>query len=223
MDKRTSAIKEALKVYFIMGSTNCHRDPVNVLEEAIRGGITLFQFREKGHGCLSGAQKKKLATELQQLCRQASIPFIINDDIDLAVELDADGVHIGQEDEAASIVRKRLGADKWVGVSTHSIEEAERAIRDGADYLGLGPIYPTSSKDDAESVKGTSIIREFREHGFSIPLVGIGGITAANAAAVMEAGGDGVSVISAISRSEDVVEATIQLNQAIHSRGANHS
>ncbi|GLI84012.1 thiamine-phosphate synthase [Rossellomorea marisflavi] len=221
MEKRTSAIKEALKVYFIMGSTNCHRDPVNILEEAIRGGISLFQFREKGQGALSGAEKKKLATALQQVCKEANIPFIVNDDIDLAVEIDADGVHIGQEDEAASTVRKRIGADKWVGVSAHTIEEAERAIRDGADYLGLGPIYPTSSKDDAESVKGTAIIRQFREHGFSIPLVGIGGITSTNAAAVMEAGADGVSVISAISGSEDVEGAAIRLNQAVHAGYAN--
>ncbi|MEW4224614.1 thiamine phosphate synthase [Rossellomorea marisflavi] len=221
MEKRTSAIKEALKVYFIMGSPNCHRDPVNILEEAIRGGISLFQFREKGQGALSGTQKKKLATALQQVCKEANIPFIVNDDIDLAVEIDADGVHIGQEDEAASIVRKRIGADKWVGVSAHTIEEAERAIKDGADYLGLGPIYPTSSKDDAESVKGTAIIRQFREHGFSIPLVGIGGITSTNAAAVMEAGADGVSVISAISGSEDVEGAAIRLNQAVHAGYAN--
>ncbi|UKS66486.1 thiamine phosphate synthase [Rossellomorea marisflavi] len=221
MEKRTSAIKEALKVYFIMGSTNCHRDPVNILEEAIRGGISLFQFREKGQGALSGTQKKKLATALQQVCKEANIPFIVNDDIDLAVEIDADGVHIGQEDEAASIVRQRLGAGKWVGVSAHTIEEAERAIKDGADYLGLGPIYPTSSKDDAESVKGTAIIRQFREHGFSIPLVGIGGITSTNAAAVMEAGADGVSVISAISGSEDVEDAATRLNQAVHSGYAN--
>lgn len=221
MQEKTSAIKEALKVYFIMGSTNCHRDPVNILEEAIRGGISLFQFREKGQGALSGAEKKKLATALQQVCKEANIPFIVNDDIDLAVEIDADGVHIGQEDEAASTVRKRIGADKWVGVSAHTIEEAERAIRDGADYLGLGPIYPTSSKDDAESVKGTAIIRQFREHGFSIPLVGIGGITSTNAAAVMEAGADGVSVISAISGSEDVEGAAIRLNQAVHAGYAN--
>ncbi|UTE71753.1 thiamine phosphate synthase [Rossellomorea marisflavi] len=221
MEKRTSAIKEALKVYFIMGSTNCHRDPVNILEEAIRGGISLFQFREKGQGALSGEEKKKLATALQQVCKEANIPFIVNDDIYLAMEIDADGVHIGQEDEAASTVRKRLGADKWVGVSAHTIEEAERAIRDGADYLGLGPIYPTSSKDDAESVKGTAIIRQFREHGFSIPLVGIGGITSTNAAAVMGAGADGVSVISAISGSEDVEDAAIRLNQAVRSGYAN--
>lgn len=221
MQEKTSAIKDALKLYFIMGSPNCHRDPVNILEEAIHGGISLFQFREKGQGALSGAEKKKLATALQQVCKEANIPFIVNDDIDLAVEIDADGVHIGQEDEAASSVRKRIGADKWVGVSAHTIEEAERAIKDGADYLGLGPIYPTSSKDDAESVKGTAIIRQFREHGFSIPLVGIGGITSTNAAAVMEAGADGVSVISAISGSEDVEGAAIRLNQAVHAGYAN--
>ncbi|VXC23403.1 thiamine-phosphate pyrophosphorylase (thiamine phosphate synthase) [Bacillus sp. 349Y] len=221
MQEETSAIKDALKLYFIMGSPNCHRDPVNILEEAIRGGISLFQFREKGQGALSGTQKKKLAKALQQVCKEANIPFIVNDDIDLAMEIDADGVHIGQEDEAASIVRKRIGADKWVGVSAHTIEEAERAIKDGADYLGLGPIYPTSSKDDAESVKGTAIIRQFREHGFSIPLVGIGGITSTNAAAVMEAGADGVSVISAISGSEDVEGAAIRLNQAVHAGYAN--
>jgi thiamine-phosphate pyrophosphorylase len=195
-------LKEALKVYFIMGSPNCLKEPAEVLTEAISGGVTLFQFREKGKGALTGAEKYELARELQRICKQHQIPFIVNDDIELAIELDADGVHIGQEDEPVRVVRDRIGDNKILGVSVHTTAEAETAINAGADYFGIGPIYPTSTKDDAKPVRGTELIEILRQQGCTIPIVGIGGITSENAAAVVMAGADGVSVITAISHAE---------------------
>ncbi|WP_175989437.1 thiamine phosphate synthase [Bacillus sp. Marseille-Q1617] len=211
---RQHEIEEFLQLYFIMGSTNCKKDPVYVLEQAIQGGITLFQFREKGKGALEGIEKVRLAERLQKVCSEAGIPFIVNDDVDLAVEMDADGIHVGQEDLAANFVRERAG-DKILGVSAHSLEEAEKAIEDGADYLGLGPIYPTISKDDARAVSGLSIIENFRKNGITIPIVGIGGINAANARNVIQAGANGVSLISAIAAAEDVKKASEELKRAI--------
>lgn len=211
---RQHEIEEILQLYFIMGSTNCKKDPVYVLEQAIEGGITLFQFREKGEGALEGIEKLRLAERLHKVCSDAGIPFIVNDDVDLAVEMDVDGIHVGQEDLAANFVREKAG-DKILGVSAHTLEEAEKAIEDGADYLGLGPIYPTFSKDDARAVSGLSIIENFRKNGITIPIVGIGGINAANARNVIQAGANGVSLISAIAAAEDVKKATEELKRAI--------
>jgi thiamine-phosphate pyrophosphorylase len=211
---RQHEIEEFLQLYFIMGSANCKKDPVYVLKQAIEGGITLFQFREKGVGSLKGIEKVRLAEKLHKVCKDASIPFIINDDVELAVELDADGIHVGQEDLATNLVREKA-ADMILGVSTHTIGEAEKAIEDGADYLGLGPIYPTISKDDAKAVSGLTIIENFRKNGITIPIVGIGGITAANARDVIQAGANGVSLISAIAAADDVKKASEELKRAV--------
>lgn len=213
----TEQLQEKLRVYFIMGSNNCQKDPFAVLTEAIEGGITLFQFREKGQGALSGKEKYDFAKELQAICRMHRIPFIVNDDVELALELDADGVHIGQEDERADLVRKKIG-DKILGVSAHNLEEARRAIEQGADYLGVGPIFPTSTKEDAKEAQGPSIIRFLRDNGINIPIVAIGGITHENAREVISAGADGVSVISAIASAESPFEATKQLIQSIKTK-----
>lgn len=207
-------VREQLKLYFIMGSTNCTQDPKQVLTEAINGGITMFQFREKGSSALTGTEKINVARDLQELCREHAIPFIVNDDIELAVALNADGVHIGQDDEDAKLVREKIG-DKILGVSAHTLAEVEKAITDGADYIGAGPIYQTLTKVDAEPVKGTVLIEEVRNSGIQIPIVGIGGIQADNASAVIEAGADGVSVITAISLSENVFESASALRKAV--------
>lgn len=207
-------MKQRLKVYFIMGSVNCKKPPLEVLTEAIDGGITLFQFREKGSGALVGEQKYEFAKQLQAICQKRGIPFIVNDDIELALAIDADGVHIGQDDEDARIVREKIG-DKILGVSAHNLEEAQAAVAAGADYIGVGPIYPTKSKADAKQAQGPGIIRLLRNNGIAIPIVGIGGITAENAGEVMSAGADGVSVISAIASASSPLLATKQLAQAV--------
>ncbi len=193
-------IRELLKVYFIMGSPNCKVDPSSILKAAIEGGITLFQYREKGSLALSGKDKYKLAKSFQDICMSSSIPFVVNDDIELALSLNADGVHLGQEDESAETVRRKIG-DKILGVSVHTIDEAKRAINHGADYLGIGPIFPTDTKPDAKKPRGFILIQQLKDSGIDIPIVGIGGINEVNASSVAAAGADGVSVISAISQS----------------------
>ncbi|MGM1050588.1 MAG: thiamine phosphate synthase [Bacillota bacterium] len=208
MKERISPIRmrEYLRMYLVMGSVNCRAEPEIVLAEALAGGVTLFQFREKGTNALSGEPMFALARELQDMCRSAGVPFIVNDDVELALELDADGVHIGQDDESAESVRERIG-NRILGVSAHTVEEARRAILHGADYLGVGPIYPTISKDDAKAAQGTTILREMRGAGIELPIVGIGGITADRAGEVIRAGADGVAVISAVTQAERVRSA----------------
>lgn len=195
-------LRKKLRFYFVMGSNNCLKDPEIVLQEAIEGGVTLFQFREKGTGAKEGLEKIQLAKKLQAICKQNGVPFIVNDDLDLALEIDADGIHIGQEDEDPLMVRKMIG-DKILGISAHNLEEANKAFSLGANYLGVGPMYETTTKKDIREVKGPEVIVELRENNLTIPIVGIGGIQKGLIKAVIEAGADGVAVISAISNSEN--------------------
>lgn len=210
-------LKQQLKIYFIMGSNNTLQQPEIVLDKAIRGGVSIFQFREKGMGSLKGREKLQLASKLQHICRLNNVPFIVNDDIELALELEADGVHIGQEDASCIEVRKLIG-NKILGVSTHNLQEVEEAIEHGADYLGIGPIFPTETKKDAKAVQGTQLIEEIRNLNISIPIVGIGGITHLNARQVIHSGADGVAVISEISQSSIPFEQTMKLASAVFNK-----
>ncbi|MBQ4840871.1 thiamine phosphate synthase [Bacillus safensis] len=207
-------IKQQLSVYFILGTANTTRQALDVVKEAIQGGITMFQFREKGEKALQGEEKKQLARQIQALCQEANVPFIVNDDVQLAIDLDADGVHVGQEDTNAKDVRERIG-NKILGVSTHNLDEVKQAMKDGADYVGMGPVYPTETKKDTRSVQGVSLITEVRRHGLQIPIVGIGGITYDNSAPVIQAGADGISIISAISQSADPKKAAEELKSLV--------
>jgi thiamine-phosphate pyrophosphorylase len=207
-------LRKALRLYFIMGSPNCLKEPAQVLKEAISGGITFFQFREKGEGALEGSEKIRLAKQLREICQEHEIPFIVNDDIELALEIGADGVHIGQEDGEVKKVRERIGT-MILGVSVHSMEEAQTAIEDGADYFGIGPIFPTKTKKDANPCQGTKLIESLRSQGITLPMVGIGGITIDNAHTVIEVGADGVSMISAISQAESPVQAAKALRKSV--------
>ncbi|MFD0619488.1 thiamine phosphate synthase [Paenibacillus sp. GCM10027629] len=207
-------IRNWMKLYLVMGSSNCKLNPLDVVDQAIAGGITLFQLREKGPNSLAGEARDRFARQVQSRCQRHGIPFIINDDIEWAVALQADGVHIGQEDAPLHEVRERL-SDRIIGVSVHNLEEAERAIDEGADYLGIGPIYATSTKLDAQAVQGTTLISELRARGITIPIVGIGGITADRADAVLQAGADGVAVVSAITMAENVRVETSRLRQTV--------
>jgi thiamine-phosphate pyrophosphorylase len=191
--------RELMRLYFVMGSTNCVQDPVQTLEQAIQGGVTLFQFREKGQGSLQGDARVGLARELKKVCVKYGVPFIVNDDLELAIDVDADGIHVGQEDVSIDIVREKIG-NKMVGVSCHTIDEAKIAVNKGADYIGVGPMYPTQTKLDTRAVTGPNMISEMRLANITIPIVGIGGITVENARQVLRAGADGVAVISAISQ-----------------------
>jgi thiamine-phosphate pyrophosphorylase len=207
-------LREQLALYLVMGSTNCPSSPQSILEEAIKGGMTIFQFREKGNGSLKGSEKKELAQTLQRICKQHNIPFIVNDDVDLAVEIGADGVHIGQEDEQIEQVRQKIG-NKILGVSVHNVEEAKQAKLLGADYLGVGPIFHTTTKEDIREVSGPSVIRMIRSQGIALPLVGIGGISAENAHEVITAGADGIAVVSAISLHDSPQQSARELKTIV--------
>ncbi|MEV2909294.1 thiamine phosphate synthase [Paenibacillus larvae] len=213
------AVSARLKLYLVLGSPFCRHSPEEVLQAAIRGGITLFQYREKGNGALTGNKLVELGRRLRFICRENGIPFIVNDDLELALELDAEGLHVGQEDaEKAGVaeLRCRLGPSRILGVSAHNVEEAEAAVRDGADYLGVGPMYTTSSKADACEVQGPSLIRRLRGEGIFMPIVGIGGITASRSGDVIRAGADGVAVISSITGSADPEKEAGQILEMVH-------
>ncbi|MGE7825752.1 thiamine phosphate synthase [Paenibacillus sp. NPDC093718] len=199
-------MRQHLRMYLVLGSVNCIEEPSRIVQKALTGGATMVQFREKGQGALIGEQMIRLARRIQEQCRQAGVPFIVNDDVGLALKLNADGVHIGQDDECAASVRERIG-NRILGVSAHTVEEARRAILHGADYLGIGPIYPTRSKEDAKAVQGPAILRELRLAEIDLPIVGIGGITVERVEEVIGAGADGVAVISAVTGAESAREA----------------
>jgi hydroxymethylpyrimidine kinase/phosphomethylpyrimidine kinase/thiamine-phosphate diphosphorylase len=160
---------------------------------ALRGGISVLQYRAKGKGhdaCLVEGK------ELKRLCSIYGVSFIVNDDVQLAKELDADGVHLGQDDGTVAAARAELGADKIIGKSTHNLEEALLAEKDGADYIGFGAMYPTESKVISH-LPGTAGLAAIRKQ-IKIPVVAIGGITAGNACRVIEAGADALAVISSV-------------------------
>ncbi|EIM04944.1 thiamine-phosphate pyrophosphorylase [Planococcus antarcticus DSM 14505] len=206
-------------IYFIMGSQSSGaRDPFQVLEEALKGGISHFQLREKGVGALTGSALLEFALRCQQLCGEYGVPFIINDQVELACRIGADGIHIGQDDAAASQVRQRIGEDKILGVSVHSVQEAEIASKDGADYVGMGPIFGTMSKADAKKPAGVKKILAVKNEFPELPIVGIGGINSENAAQVWRAGVSGIAVISAITKAENVAERISAL-KASHKEG----
>ncbi|MDN7227761.1 thiamine phosphate synthase [Planococcus sp. N064] len=203
-------------IYFIMGSQNTPgRDALEILEAALAGGINCFQLREKGADALTGELLLDFAVECQRLCCAYKVPFIVNDDVELAYALDADGIHIGQEDMEASTARRLMGPDKILGVSVHSLEEAEKAVLSGADYVGMGPVFGTQSKADTKSPAGTSGILAVKNRYPGLPVIGIGGIAPDNAGQVWAAGADGVAVISAIVQAESIALQIRRFNESI--------
>ncbi len=196
--------RDILQVYFICGTADCpHGNILDVIEEALRAGVTCFQFREKGKNALVGQEKIKLARQIQRLCEVYKIPLLINDDVALALEIGADGVHLGQDDMSVEEARL-LFPKKIIGLSISSITEFEQSAIDLVDYIGVGPIFPTQSKDDANDAVGNSLTESIRKRDSQLPIVSIGGITAQDVKPIITSGADGVAVISAISRSEDI-------------------
>ena len=176
------------------------------VEKAIRGGATLIQLREKE---LAHEEFKAEALEIQKLCKKYKIPFIINDNVQLAVEIDADGVHVGQEDMEAGNVRKLIGSEKILGVSAQTVGEAVLAEKNGADYLGVGAVFHTDSKSDAVDVPHDTLKKICAS--VKIPAVAIGGISAKNIHELSGSGIAGVAVISAIFASENIENAAREL------------
>ena len=175
---------------------------------ALEGGMTYVQMREKG----DPMTEDELLTEalaLKALCAEYGVPFVIDDDVELAVKCGADGVHVGQSDMACVEARRALGSAKVVGVSAQTVEQAVQAEKDGADYLGVGAVFPTGSKDDADDVSHDTV-KAICE-AVNIPVIAIGGISKNNVGQLAGLGLDGVAVISAIYASDDLKAATEDL------------
>ncbi len=186
------------------------RDLREILDGVIAGGGGLVQFREKEW---PSGQCLPLLEDLRQRAKQAGIPFVVNDRLDLALAVEADGFHVGHDDLPARVARRLLPSSMFLGVSTHSLEQAEQAEEDGADYIAVGSIFPTATKPEFHLV-GLDLLRTVRRQVKS-PLVAIGGITPDNAAQVIEAGADGVAVISAVCEARDPAAATRLLLERI--------
>ncbi len=187
------------------------RTHIDVARDAIAGGATVIQLREKDR-CTRDILR--IAAEIKKLTHRSGTLFIINDRIDIALAIDADGVHLGQEDMPLLYARRILGKGKIIGVSVGGIEEAVRAEREGADYLGVGSIFLTPSKSDAGQPVGLGTLSEIRS-SVKTPIVAIGGITLNNIEDVLKAGADGVAVISAVACATDVKRATSELLRKI--------
>lgn len=176
------------------------------VEKALKGGATFIQLREKE---LNEDSFQKEALEIQKLCRSYNVPFVLDDDVDLAVKVSADGVHVGQSDMEAGKVREKIGPDRILGVSAQTVEEAIKAEKEGADYLGVGAVFPTSSKDDAEPVSHETL--KAICDAVHIPVIAIGGITRDNVVELKGTGIVGIAVISAIFAQPDIEAATRDL------------
>ncbi|HGI6202086.1 TPA: thiamine phosphate synthase [Streptococcus pneumoniae] len=208
--------KELLKLYFICGTTTCQgKNLYTVVEEALKGGITLFQFREKGEGALEGLEKLELAIQIKELCKKYNVPFIVNDDIDLAMEIDADGVHVGQDDIGVDEIRK-LMPDKIIGLSIRNEEEFQQSkveYVDYVDYVGVGPVFDTQSKDDAGGAIGYEGLELMRKLLPQMPLVAIGGIQTKHIKDIIKTNVDGVSIISAISYAKNIEKTVREMSE----------
>ena len=176
------------------------------VEKALKGGATFIQLREKH---LDDASFLEEAVELKELCRRYHVPFVINDNVEIALKMDADGVHVGQSDMEAGNVREKLGPDKIIGVSAQTVEQAVLAEQRGADYLGVGAVFPTGSKDDADDVSHKTL-KAICE-AVSIPVIAIGGISRNNVMELAGSGICGIAVISAIFAQPDIEAATKEL------------
>ena len=202
-------IKKAMQLYLV---TDRHWLKAHSLyedvEAAINGGVTCVQLREKHLNRQLFVQEAK---ELKELCNRNQIPLIINDDVEVMLEVDADGIHVGQSDMQAQDVRKLIGLDKVLGVSVQTVEQAITAQNAGADYLGVGAVFPTGTKDDAIEVDLITL-QDICQH-VDIPIVAIGGINQENLLQLKGSGIDGIAVVSAIMAAEDIIEATKQLKE----------
>ena len=169
------------------------------VEAALKGGVTCVQLREKELDETAFLQEAK---ELCALCRRYGVPFLVNDNVEIAIACGADGIHVGQEDLAAGEVRRRVGENMILGVSVHTVEEACQAVRDGADYLGLGAVFPTNTKTDVEQMSNETL-RAICD-AVDVPIVAIGGINQGNILKLAGSGVDGVALVSAIFSAEDI-------------------
>jgi len=189
---------------------------------AIAGGADTIQFRQK-----SGSTREmiEIARQMKRLCKDdADVTFIVNDRIDVAIASEADGVHLGQDDFPIPLAREMLGESRIIGGSAATMDEARVCLSEGADYVGFGPVYPTTSKEDSGPVSGIGILKQVVE-AIPLPIIAIGGVSAENAPQVMEAGAHGIAVISAVCCQDDPEHATRAIHRSFHESrlGGNHA
>lgn len=209
VDKKS--LKDALKLYLVTDSVILRgRDFYKCIEDAIKGGVTMVQLREKD---ISGKEFLERAIKLRELTKRYGVSLIINDRVDIALLCDADGVHVGQSDIGAKDVRRLVGEDKIVGVSARSVEEAKTAKEDGADYIGIGAMFATSTKLDAKSVSLETV--ENIKNNVDIPFVLIGGINLENLDTLKKLDSDGYAIVSSILKAEDIYLETKKWISAI--------
>jgi thiamine-phosphate pyrophosphorylase len=208
-ERKVKVTKESLLLYAITDRSWLNgRTLYSQVEEALEGGATFLQLREKN---LDDGHFLEEARELQALCRRYGVPFIVNDNVDVALAMGADGIHVGQSDMEAGDVRKLLGPDKILGVSAQTVEQALLAEQRGADYLGVGAVFPTGSKDDADDVSRETL--KAICSAVSIPVVAIGGISQNNVMQLKGSGICGIAVISAIFAQKDIKAAAMKLRE----------
>lgn len=202
-DKKDLLLYAVTDRSWLNGRTLCEQ-----AEEALQGGVTFLQLREKR---LSGQELLKEAEAVKELCARYHVPFIINDSVELAKAVDADGVHIGQKDMDVPAARAVLGPDKIIGVSARTVEQARLAQEQGADYLGVGAVFPTGTKQDTEVISPVRLASVCR--AVSIPAVAIGGITKDNLAELSGSGISGIAVVSALFAQPDIRKAAKELKE----------
>lgn len=184
---------------------------IELARMAIEGGADTIQFRQK-----SGSTREMITTarKLKEMCAKSGVAFIVNDRVDVAIASQADGVHLGQDDFPINLSRKLMGAEVIIGGSAVTVEDAQKCLEEGADYVGFGPVYPTSSKPDASSPTGIELMKKAIK-AVPLPFIAIGGIYEQNVAEVMQAGACGIAVISAVCCQADPKQATHLLYQAL--------
>ena len=195
-----------LSLYLVTDNSEDVDKFLNTIEEAIKGGVTVVQIREKTADTLDFYN---LALKVKEITSKYDVPLIVNDRVDIALAIDADGVHVGQSDMPCDVTRKLIGQNKILGVSAATVKEAEKAESDGADYIGTGAVFPTATKDDAESVTKDELTEIVKS--IDIPVVAIGGINLDNACELNGTGIAGLSVVSAIMSSDNPKKSSQEL------------
>ena len=216
-------IQEILPLYFVAGTQDCRHLGENpaenllfVLKQALEGGITCFQFRDKGKFSLENSpdEQRSLAISCRDLCHQYDVPFIVDDNVDLALEIEADGIHVGQSDTPVKTIRAKTNKPLIIGWSINRLDEAKIGEEiPEIDYFGVGPIFTTQSKENTSPTLGTEFIQTLREAGITKPLVAIGGIKLEHVKTLRKYGADGVAVITAITQANDIKAATLALKE----------
>ena len=216
-------IQEILPLYFVAGTQDCRHlgdnpadNLLSVLKQALEGGITCFQFRDKGKFSLENSpdEQRALATKCRDLCRQYNVPFIVDDNVDLALEIEADGIHVGQSDTPVKTIRAKTNKPLIIGWSINRLDEAKIGEEIAEiDYFGVGPIFTTQSKENPSPTLGMEFIQTLRNGGITKPLVAIGGIKLEHVKTLRKYGADGVAIITAITQANDIKSVTQALKE----------